>query len=336
MKAITCTRYGPPESLSLKEVERPTPKENEVLVKIHAASLNKADLIMLSGKPFIVRLMGGGFLRPKAIIPGSDMAGRVESVGQAVTRLKPGDEVFGDLASFGQGSLGEFVCASEAALALKPDKVSFEAAAATPMAAGTALQALRDMGEIRPGQKVLIYGASGGVGTFAVQIAKSFGTEVTAVCSARHLDTARSIGADHVIDYKKEDFAKGGRQYDLILGINGYRPIAQYGRVLTPHGIYVMVGGKGTQIAQAVFLRRLMTRKDGKRYRSCSFKPNRQDLEFLGSLLQSGKIVPVIERRFTLGQAAEAYRHIATGHAGSKVVISVGDGDAPQPLNRSQ
>lgn len=225
MKAIVYSKYGPPEVFQLKEVEKPTPKENEVLVKIHAASVNAADWHLHRADPFLVRLMGEGFLKPKHQILGADIAGRVESVGKNIKQFKPGDEVFGDLASYGWGGFAEYVCAPENALALKPVNLSFEEAAAVPLAALTALMSLRDKGHIRSGQKVLINGASGGVGTFAVQIAKSFGAEVTAVCSTRNLDMARSIGADHVIDYTKEDFTKNGLGYDLIIAANGFHPI---------------------------------------------------------------------------------------------------------------
>lgn len=323
MKAIICTKYGPPEALRIDEAEKPVPKGDEVLVKVHAASLNKADSIVVTGKPFLVRLMGGGLLRPKSRIPGSDMSGRVESVGKDVKLFKSGDEVFGDLASFGHGALAEFVCTSEEALALKPANISYEMAAAAPMAAGTALQALRDKGEIKPGQKVLINGASGGVGTFAVQIAKSFGAEVTAVCSGRHVDIARSLGADQVIDYTKEDFTQDGQRYDLIIGANGYQPISRYKRALKPQGIYVMLGGKGAQIFQALMLGRLMSRSDGKRFRVESFKPNRRDLEYIGGLMEEGRVVPVIDKRFALDQVSAAFRYIGEGHAQGKVIIKI-------------
>ena len=323
MRAVLCLRYGPPEALRLGEVEKPVPKDNEVLVKVHAASLNKADYITTTGKPFMVRLMGGGLLRPKSAIPGSDMAGRVESVGKGVKLFRPGDEVFGDLASFGHGALAEFVCAREEALAAKPLGISFEQAAATPMAAGTALQALRDKGEIKAGQKVLINGASGGVGTFAVQIAKSFGAEVTAVCSQGHLETARSIGADHVLDYTREDFTQNGQQYDLIIGANGYQPITRYRRSLKPQGIYVMLGGKGPQILQALVLGPLLSRSKGRRFRVESFKPNRSDLEQLAALMEKGKLTPVIDKRFTIEQVTEAFRYIGGGHSRGKVIIEM-------------
>jgi NADPH:quinone reductase-like Zn-dependent oxidoreductase len=214
MKAIVRSRYGSPDVLRLKEVEKPTPNDGEVLVKVHAASVNAADWHMLRAKPFLVRLMGGGFLKPINKILGADVEGQVEAVGRNVKHFQPGDEIFGDLAGCGFGSFAEYVCVPEYVLAVKPVNLSFEEAAAVPLASVTALQGLRDKGKIQPGQKVLINGASGGVGTFAVQIAKSFGAEVTAVCSTRNVDIVRSIGADHMIDYTREDFTKNGQHYD--------------------------------------------------------------------------------------------------------------------------
>src|SRR5213082_3396125 len=243
MKAIVNTHYGSPDVLQFKEVAKPTPKDNEVLVQVHAASVNAAELHLLRGKPFLMRLMGFGLLKHKHTILGAAMAGRVEAVGRNVKQLQPGDEIFGDLSKCGFGAFAEYVCAREDALALKPANVTFEEAAAVPLAAVTALQGLRAKGQIQPGQKVLILGAGGGVGTFAVQIAKSFGAEVTGVCSTRNVDMVRSLGADEVIDYTQEDFTKKGERYDLILAVNGYHPIFAYRRALRPTGRYVLVGG---------------------------------------------------------------------------------------------
>lgn len=234
MKAIVYTEYGSPDVLRLSEVAKPTPKDDEVLVKVQATGLNAADRYALSGKPFIARLMIGGPRRPKHTILGADVAGQVEAVGPNVTRFRSGDAVYGDLSGVGSGGLAEYVCASEGVWALKPDGIPFEQAAAVPMAAVTALQALRDKGQLRPGQRVLVYGASGGVGTFAVQIAKALGAEVTAVCSARNADMARVLGAAHVIDYTREEFAQSGQGYDIVLAVNGYRPIGDYQRALAP------------------------------------------------------------------------------------------------------
>ncbi|WP_147372994.1 NAD(P)-dependent alcohol dehydrogenase, partial [Calidithermus terrae] len=247
MKAMVYTRYGSPDVLELKEVPKPVPKAGEVLVRVHATALNAADWRLLTGTPRLLRLMFGLF-RPKHPVLGADVAGRVEAVGKDVKGFKPGDEVFGDLSGSGLGGLAEYVCAKEQALALKPPRLAFEEAAAVPMAAVTALQGLRDAGGIRPGQEVLINGASGGVGTFAVQIAKALGARVTAVCSSQKVDLARSLGADHVVDYAKEDFTKSGRSYDLILDVAAYRPFSEYRPALGPQGVYALVGGHFNRI----------------------------------------------------------------------------------------
>lgn len=323
MKAIVYTKYGPPDVLQLKEVKKPTPKDNEVLIKVHAASLNAADWHILRGDPFLVRLMVGGLLKPKNKILGSDIAGRVEAVGRNVKQFQPGDEVFGDLSVCGWGGFAEYVCAREDALALKPASLTFEVVATVPMAAVTALQGLRDKGKIQSGQKVLINGASGGVGTFAVQIAKSFGAEVTAVCSTRNLDMARSIGADQVIDYTQEDFTKSGQRYDLILASNGYHPILDYRRALSPKGIYVMCGGSMAQIFQALLLGPLISMAGSKKMSNVMAKSNNKDLVFMKELLEAGKVVPVIDRRYPLSEVAEAIRYLEEGHAQGKVVITL-------------
>src|SRR4030066_537956 len=266
MKAIVCPKYGSPDVLQLQEVAKPAPQDEEVLIKIHAASVNARDWRFMRARPFFIRLVPGGFLQPKNKILGADVAGRVETIGSSVKQFKPGDEVFGYLPSAtGRGTFAEYVCAEENAIALKPANLSFEQAAAVPLAALTALQGLRDKGNIQPGQKGLIQGASGGVGTFAVQIAKVFGAEVTAVCSTRNLEMARSIGADHVIDYTKEDFTQNVQQYDLIFAANGYHPLSAYKRALTPKGIYVMAGGSTAQIFQAMLLASWMSKTGGKK-----------------------------------------------------------------------
>jgi NADPH:quinone reductase-like Zn-dependent oxidoreductase len=331
MKAIVYTKYGPPDVLQLKEVEKPTPNDDQVLVQVHAASVNPADRARL-GLPFLVRLGLGllkpklvdGILKPKNTVLGADIAGRVGAVGRNVTKFQPGDEVFG----VGVGGFAEYACAAETKLALKPANVSFEEAAAVPVAAVTALQGLRDAGGIRPGQKVLIQGASGGVGTFAVQLAKSFGAEVTAVCSTRNLDTARLIGADHVIDYTQEDFTRNGQRYDLVFAVNGYHSLSDYKRALSPQGIYVCAGGTMPQIFQAMLLGSLMSRKGGKKMGSMGIaKINQKDLVFLGELLDAGKLRPVIDRRYPLSEVADALRYLAEGHARGKLVIAVGHND---------
>jgi NADPH:quinone reductase-like Zn-dependent oxidoreductase len=323
MKAIICTEYGPPEVLQLREVEKPKPKDTEVLVQVHAASINYGDWGLLRGKPFFLRLTEGGLQEPKIKILGGDVAGRVEAAARNAKLFEPGDEIFGDLSTCGRGGFAEYVCAPEDKFALKPANISFAEAAAIPMAAVVALQGLRDKGQIRPGQKVLINGASGGVGTFAVQIAKSFGAEVTAVCSTRNLDMARSIGADHVIDYTQEDFTKSGQRYDLILAANGYHPISDYKRALSPQGVYVCSGGSLTQIFQSMLLGPLMSRSGGKQMSNLLHRQDKEDLVFVKELLESGKVVPVIDRRYPLTEVPEAFRYFGEGHARGKVVITM-------------
>jgi NADPH:quinone reductase-like Zn-dependent oxidoreductase len=322
MKAIVYTEYGSPDVLELKEVVKPTPTDNEVLIKVHAASLNAADLHYLRADPFLIRPTSG-LLKPKNTFLGADVAGRIEAVGRTVTQFKPGDEVFGDLSESGRGTFAEYVCASENALALKPANLSFEEAAAVPLAAVTALQGLRSKGQIQPGQKVLINGASGGVGMFAVQIAKALGAEVTAVCSTRHLDLVRSIGADHVIDYTKEDFTQNGHRYDLILAANGYHSISDYRRVLTPQGTYVTTGGSMAQMSQAILQGRWISMTGSQKMSNMLARPNKQDLAFMKELLESGKVKPVIDRFYPLSQVADAIRYLEEGHAQGKVVITV-------------
>src|SRR5512135_2297490 len=269
MKAIICPKYGSPDVLQLREMAKPVPQDDEVLIEIRAACLNSRDLRMLRANPFFMRLMPGGLFRPKNKILGADLAGQVEAVGSNVRQFKPGDEVFGYLPSAtGRGTFAEYVCARENLITLKPANLTFEQAAAVPLSAITALQGLRDNGNIQPGQKVLINGASGGVGTFAVQIAKAFGAEVTGVCSTRNLEMVRSIGADHVIDYTKEDFTQNGRQYDLILAANGYHPLSAYRRALTPQGIYVFSGGLPKQTFQSLFLGPIMSESHGRKMTS--------------------------------------------------------------------
>ena len=325
MKAIVYTKYGSPDVLQFKDVEKPTPRDDEVLIKVCAASVNAYDWHFLTADIFLIRLMGGGLLKPKNPRLGADIAGRVEAVGRNARQFQPGDEVFGDMAGHGNGGFAEYVSASERAFALKPANLTFDEAAAVPMAAVTALQGLRDEGHIHPGQKVLINGASGGVGTFAVQIAKSFGAEVTAVCSTRNLDQARSLGADHVIDYTKEDFTRSGQHYDLILAANGYHSLSAYKRALTPKGVYVMAGGSRAQIFEAMLLGSWMSKSGGKKIGGVSAKPNQEDLVFMKGLLETGKVVPAIDRRYPLSETAEALRYLGEGHARGKIVITVDD-----------
>ena len=323
MKAIVYTEYGSPDVIQLREVEKLAPRDNEVLIRIHAASVNAYDWHFLTADIFLIRLAGGGLLKPKYTGLGADVAGRVEAAGAGVRQFQAGDEVFGMV----KGGFAEYACAPEEALALKPSNLSFEEAAAVPMAALTALQGLRDTGRIQPGQRVLINGASGGVGTFAVQLAKYFGAEVTAVCSAGNLEKARSLGADHVIDYAAEDFTRNGRQYDLILAANGYHPLSAYKRALTPRGIYVMAGGTMAQIFQSMLMGSFLSEKGGRQMTGVSAKRSQKDLEVLGQLLEAGRIAPVIDRRYPLSGTAEALRYLGAGHARGKVVISVAGDD---------
>ncbi len=320
MKAIVYAQYGSPDVLRLQEVEKPAPKDDEVLVKVQAASVNALDWHLLTADIFLVRLMGKGLFKPKNPILGADIAGQVEAVGKNVQQFRPGDQVFGDI---GHGGFAEYVTAPERVLALKPTKLSFEAAAAVPVAALTALQGLRDSGRIQAGQKVLINGAAGGVGTFALQIAKTFGAEVTAVCSTRNMEQARNLGADHVIDYTKENFIQSGQRYDLIFAANGYHPLAAYIQALTPNGNYVMAGGKTRQIFEAMLLGSWMSEKDGRTMGNVSAHISQEDMQTITELLESGKVVPVIDKRYPLTEVAEALRYLGSGHARGKLVIKV-------------
>ena len=321
MKAIVHTQYGPPSQLHFAEVEKPTPKDDEVLIKIHAASLNAYDWHLLTADIFLVRFATGLF-KPKSTQIGADVSGHIEAVGKNVIQFKPGDEVYGDLASCGGGGFAEYVTAPESYLSPKPANLSFEEAAAVPMAAVTALQGLRDEGKIEAGKKVLINGASGGVGTYAVQIAKHFSAEVTAVCSTRNVDMVRSLGADHIIDYTKENFTEAGKKYDLIFGVNGYHPLTAYKRCLTTNGIYAMAGGTSKQIFSAVFFGSLMSTQ-GKKMGIVSAKPNQKDLNFLNGLLKTGKVKPVIDKTYPFDEIAQALDYIGEGHARGKVVVTM-------------
>ena len=308
MKAVVYHKKGAPDKLIYSEVETPVPDDNEVLIKIHAVSANAADY----------RSMKMGMI-PKKKIFGADIAGRVESTGKNIKQVKPGDEVIGDLSDCGFGGFAEYAVAPEKALIQKPAKISFEEAAALPMAAITALQALRDKGNIQKGQKVLIVGSGGGVGTFAVQLAKYFGAVVTAVCSTRNVEQSFSIGADHAIDYTKEDFTKGNR-YDLIIAINGNHPLSAYKRILNPNGTYVMVGGALSQIIRSILFGRLMS-YGSKKMRFLAAKSNKKDLEFIAKLAEDGNIRPIIDRRYPLDKTADAMSYLREGHARGKVLI---------------
>jgi NADPH:quinone reductase-like Zn-dependent oxidoreductase len=322
VKAIVCTKYGPPDAvLRLEEVQKPTPGDGEVLVGVRASCVNYANLAFVSGKPFIARLMSGGLARPRYRIPGGDVSGRVAAIGRNVKQFQPGDEVFGDPGDCGFGGFAEYVSTPETNLALKPANLTFEEAAAVPQAAVVALQGLRDKGRIQPRQKVLVHGASGGIGTFAVQIAKSFGAEVTGVCSTKNLDLVRSLGADHVIDYTREDFTTSGQRYDLILATAGFRSIFDYRRALSPEGRYVVTGGSMAQVFQPILLGPWISMTGTQKMTNLSMKPNREDLVSVKELIEAGKVKPVVDRRYPLSEVAEAFRYYAKGHVRGKVVI---------------
>ncbi len=322
MKAIVYHQYGSPDVLELKEIDKPAVKDNEVLVRIHAAAVSAGDWRLVRGLPYLIRIMGFGLLKPKHNVPGFDLAGQVEAVGRGVKQLKPGDEVFGQC----RGAFAEYGSVEEDELALKPVNLTFEQAASVTISATTALQALRDVGRVQPGQRVLIIGASGGVGTFAVQIARSFGADVAGVCSTRNLDLVRSIGAGHVIDYTREDFAGNGQRYDLILDTVGNRTLSDCRRALRPGGTLVLVGGTGGPWLGGVdrSLKALVLSPFTRvRMRPFISMPTRDDLLVLKGLIESGKVTPVIDRRYPLSQTAEAVRYVETGHARGKVVITM-------------
>jgi len=320
MKAIVFTEYGPPSNvLKLEEVEKPIPSDDEVLVKVYASSVNYCDPTFVSGKPFLGRLYTGGLFKPKNTTPGADIAGQVEAVGVNVEQFQPGDKVYGDLSACGFGGFSEYVSVPENALALNPANMTYEEAASVPQAAVVALQGLRDKGQIQSGQRVLINGASGGVGTFAVQIAKSYGAEVTGVCSTRKLDMVRSIMADHVIDYTQEDFTQSEQRYDLIIDIVANRSISEYTRALSSKGNYVAIAFNSVSL----FLGSLISKTDGKQVSSLAHKPNDKDLVFMKDLIESGKVIPVIDKYYPLNEVAEAVRYYGEGNPSGKVVISV-------------
>jgi NADPH:quinone reductase-like Zn-dependent oxidoreductase len=326
MKAIVYTKYGPPDVLQFKEVEEPTPKDDEVLIKVHATSVNWGDWHNLRADPVLVRLMAG-LLKPKNKILGFDVAGRVEVVGRNVKQFQPGDAVFGDIFACGGGAFAEYVSVPEKALLLKPVSMTFEEAAAVPVVAVTALQGLRDQGQIQAGQKVLINGASGGIGTFAVQIAKSFGAEVTGVCSTRNLELVRSIGADHVIDYTQEDISQNGQRYDLILDNVGNPSVYKrlYRRSLSTKGICVIVAGS---FFLQLFLGPWMSMTGGNKIGTFMADGTEvDDLLLIKRLLEAGDVVPVIDRRYPLREVAEAIRYLEDGHARGKVIITVANND---------
>ncbi len=322
MKAIVCHRYGSPDVLELKEIDTPVAGDDQVLVRVQAASVNPVDWHRMRGLPYFIRA-SEGLAKPKNPGLGADVAGRVEAVGRNVTQFQPGDEVFG----MSIRTLAEYVCVSDQGVVPKPANLTFEQAAAVPVAALTALQGLRDKGRIKPGQQVLINGAAGGVGTFAVQIAKSFGAEVTGVCSARNVDLVRSIGADHVIDYTQEDFTRNGQRYDLIFDSAGYRSLSDCRRVLGSDGILVIVGagdGRSSLRLMARMLNALLVSRFGRqRLVPLMAKRNKDDLVVLKELVKTGKVTPVIDRSYPLSEVPEAIRYLEKGHARGKVVITV-------------
>jgi len=324
MKAIVRSKYGSPDVLELREIEKPAVEDDHVLVRVQAASVNAGDWHSMRGKPYIIRLMLGGLFKPrtKNAVLGGDLAGRVEAVGGNVTEFQPGDEVFG----MSIRTFAEYVSVRRVGIVRKPANLTFEQAAAVPVAAITALQGLRDKGHIRPGQKVLINGASGGVGTFAVQIAKSFGADVTAVCSPRNVDMVRSLGADRVIDYTREDFTRDGARYDLIFDVAGNHPFSECRRVLSPNGTLVMVGQSGRKkISILPLLTAPLVSRLRRKQKLVSFiaKRNKEDLTLLKELMDAGKVTPVIDRQYTLSEVPAALRYLGEGHARGKIVITV-------------
>jgi len=320
MKAIVYHQYGPPDNLKLVEVEKPTPTDDQVLVKVHAVSINGSDKEGLIGKPFYVRM--GGLRKPGDPILGSDIAGRVEAAGKNHTQFKPGDEVYGEMGNY-HGGFAEYVCTRAKDWALKPASLTFEEAAAIPQGGVIALQGLRDKGKVQPRQRVLINGAGGSAGTFAIQLAKYYGAEVTGVDNTRKLDFMRSIGADDVVDYTREDFTRKRKQYDLILDLVAYRSAFSYLRALKPGGSCYFVGGSVATLFQILLLGPLIKRMTDKNLRLLAVQRNREDLVQITELCQAGKIVPIIDRRYPLSQVPEAMRYVSDGRAKGKVVIIV-------------
>ncbi|KAA3662865.1 MAG: NAD(P)-dependent alcohol dehydrogenase [Chloroflexi bacterium] len=322
MKAIVFTRYGSPDVLEQIDIDKPAPQDNELLVKIKAVSVNPLDWHRMRGAPFLVRF-SDGLLKPKNPMIGADIAGTVEAVGKSVTQFKLGDDVYGDI---GAGGLAEFVCVSENHMVQKPANQSFAEAAAVPVAALTALQGLRNSGQVQAGQQVLINGASGGVGTYAVQIAKALGVMVTAVCSTRNVELVRSLGADHIVDYTREDVTKNGKQYDLILDNVGNFSVSNYKRSLKPNGIAVVVGFTTLmRMLQVVLFGSLETKFGSKKIGPMLAQINQEDLQFINGLIETGQVKSVIDRCYPFNEAAEAVRYLEEGHARGKVIVSVDD-----------
>lgn len=321
MKAIVYSEYGSPDVLRPVEIAQPTPAAGEALVRVRAASINMADRYLMRGKPLMVRLMSGGLLRPRWGRLGADIAGEVAAVGPDVRAFRPGDAVYADLAACGFGGFSEYVAVPERYLARKPANLSFEQAAAVPMAAVTALQAIRDKAQVRAGHKVLIHGASGGVGTYALQMVRALGAEATAVVSARNVAAARSLGADHVIDYTRDDFARDGRRYDVIIAANGNRSLADYRRALADGGVLVVTGGSMGQIFKAMLP---WPARGGKRAVALSAQPSVADLAAVTEMIEAGRVMPVIDGCYPLSEIAAAMRYLETEHPRGKVVLAVG------------
>ena len=324
MKTIEFTRYGSPDYLKFKEIEIPTPDAHEVLVRIHATSINSWDWELLHATPFANRLMFGLFRPKKLKTLGFDIAGRVAAIGSAVNKIRVGDEVYGDLSASEWGGFAEYVSTPENALTIKPKNLSFEQAAAVPQAGLLAWQGMVDLGRIQPGQKVLINGASGGSGTFAIQIAKTFGAEVTGVCSTEKMGFVRSLGIDHVIDYTREDFTRNGKQYDLIIDAHALHSMFDYRRALSPNGRYIAHGGATPTLMSILFFGQLLRLFDNRRLQLLLHKANK-GLDALGELLESGKVVPVIDKCFPYSQTIDALKYYGNGNAHGKVVITMQD-----------
>ncbi|MFB1099331.1 NAD(P)-dependent alcohol dehydrogenase [Terribacillus sp. JSM ZJ617] len=322
MKAITTRRYGSPAVLQSEEVPDPVPKDDELLIKVHAVSLNQANLVLLKGKPFLARF-AYGLWKPKHIIPGSDISGVVKAVGKQVKRFKPGDEVYADLSNYGFGTLAEYASVPEEALALKPAKLSHLQAAAVPLASLTALQALRDAVRLQPGHRIMIYGSSGGVGTFAVQIAKAFGATVTAVCSKKHKENMKLLGAHYILEYEKTDLTMYYGSFDAIVAVNGYQPLATYKKLLNKNGVYVMVGGSVAQMFEAMLLGPIFTLASSKKLGNFLKKHNTEDLAELTNLIEEDKVRPLVDRVYPFQECKEAFTYLDQHHAYGKVIITI-------------
>ncbi len=323
MKAIIQEKYGSPDVLTLDDIEVPTPNEKEVLVRVRGASVHAGDWHLMRGTPFVIRLVFGGLFRPKVKVLGTDMAGEVEAIGSQVTQFQPGDAVFADLSTSGFGAFAEYVVVPETAIAPKPSNLNFEAAATVPVSGIAALQALRDQGQLQPGQQVLINGASGGVGSYAVQLAKAMGAEVTAVCSTSKLAMVRSLGADHLIDYRQEDPTQTGQQYDLIVDAAAYRSVTDYQPVLKPTGTYILVGGSSRQLFQTLLLSPWLTRRMHRSIKVLQSEPNRADLMELKRLIEAGQVKPEVDQSYPLSQVPQAIRQLEARQVKGKLAIVV-------------